>query len=295
MDKPNKLEELVILSGKGGTGKTTLTSAFAALSDSLVLADCDVDAADLHLILEPTILKRDPFIEGKEAFVDPLLCTGCGYCADYCRFDAFRDEGDGTYSIDPIRCEGCGVCVPLCPDKAIRFEERHCGHWMISQTRFGTLVHARLQAAGENSGKLVTLVRKEARRIALEEERELLLVDGPPGIGCPVISSITGADKVVLITEPSLSGWHDLERISRLAANFKIPVYVCVNKADIDKKVTLKIERSVRDSNNKFVGTILYDEALVQAQMLGLSPMEYLTGKTRNHIEKIWEKIWEKN
>ena len=153
MKGSNKLEELVILSGKGGTGKTTLTSAFAALSDSLVLADCDVDAADLHLILNPTIVKREPFVEGNEAIVDPKLCTGCGYSANFCRFDAFRKEDDGTYSIDTIRCEGCGVCVRLCPASAIKFEERHCGHWMVSKTRFGTLVHAHLQAAGENSGK----------------------------------------------------------------------------------------------------------------------------------------------
>lgn len=295
MKGPNKLEELVILSGKGGTGKTTLTSAFASLSDSLVLADCDVDAADLHLILDPIVIKREPFVEGYEALVDPTLCTGCGCSANFCRFDAFRKEGDGTYSIDPIRCEGCGVCIRLCPANAIRFEERHCGHWMVSQTRFGTLVHAHLQAAGENSGKLVTLVRKEARRIALEEGKELLLVDGPPGIGCPVISSVTGADKVVLISEPSLSGLHDLERVSRLAANFKIPVYVCVNKADIAPELTQKIEKSVKESNNKFVGTIPYDEAIVQAQIRGLSPMEYLSAAGRNHIEKIWENIWETN
>jgi len=292
MSKKGKLKELVILSGKGGTGKTTLTAAFAALAPSLVLADCDVDAANLHLIMSPTVLQTDDFIEGKEAIVERSLCTGCGLCSEVCRFDAFIEESDGTYSIDPVRCEGCGVCVRVCPEKAIKFEDRHCGKWMISDTRFGTMVHARLEAAGENSGLLVTLVRKEARRIALEQEKDLLLVDGPPGIGCPVISSVTGADAVVLITEPSVSGLHDLERVATLAKNFGIPVFVCVNKADIDLKMTEAIKQRAIDSKNHFVGTIPYNEAMVQAQMHALSAIEFITGETRDRIEKIWEQIW---
>jgi len=292
MSKKGKLKELVILSGKGGTGKTTLTAAFAALAPSLVLADCDVDAADLHLIMSPTVLQTDDFIEGKEAIVERSLCTGCGLCSEVCRFDAFIEESDGTYSIDPVRCEGCGVCVRVCPETAIKFEDRYCGKWMISDTRFGTMVHARLEAAGENSGLLVTLVRKEARRIALEQEKDLLLVDGPPGIGCPVISSVTGADAVVLITEPSVSGLHDLERVATLAKNFGIPVFVCVNKADIDLKMTEAIKQRAIDSKNHFVGTIPYDEAMVQAQMHALSAIEFITGETRDRIEQIWEQIW---
>lgn len=292
MDQPNNLRELVILSGKGGTGKTTLTASLAALANPLVMADCDVDASNLHLLLDPKIIKQEVFIEGKEASIDPMKCTGCAFCADYCRFDAFKSEKGGTYSIDSARCEGCGVCVRLCPAQAIQFVERQCGHWMISDTRFGPLVHARLIAAGENSGKLVTLVRKEARRIANEQKKELLLVDGPPGIGCPVISSITGTSGVVLVTEPSVSGLHDLERVAKLAANFRVPVYVVVNKADIDPEQTKVIEAQVKESNNKFVGTILYDEAMVKAQMLNLSPMEYITAETKRRIEKIWERIW---
>jgi MinD superfamily P-loop ATPase len=286
------LKELVILSGKGGTGKTTLTASFAALAKQAVLADCDVDAADLHLITDPNILRTEPFFSGKEAIVDRQQCTGCGLCTEACRFYAFRTESDGTFSINPIHCEGCGLCVRLCPEQTIRFEDRNCGSWMISSTRFGPMVHAQLHAAGENSGKLVTVVRKEAKKIAVAEHKSLLLVDGPPGIGCAVISSVTGADGVLLVTEPSLSGLHDVKRVSALAKSFAIPVSVCVNKSDIDQRITEEIRAQTEEDGNYFAGTIAYDEQMVQAQLRGLSAIEFVTGDTRERIEQIWENVW---
>jgi len=287
-----KLRELVVLSGKGGTGKTTITASIATLSKDLVLADCDVDAADLHLVTNPTVITETKFFSGKEAIVDASKCSGCGLCEAACRFDAFQAQIDGTYSISPIHCEGCGLCVRLCPENAIHFEPRDCGKWMVSNTRFGPMVHAQLHAAGENSGKLVTVVRKEAKKIAEEHGQSLILVDGPPGIGCAVISSVTGADAVLLVTEPSLSGIHDLERVTSLASSFEIPVYVCVNKSDIDPRITETIREHTIENGHTFVGTIPFDEHMVQAQLQGLSAVEYIEGETRDRINQIWENIW---
>ena len=291
-DRKDKIKELVVLSGKGGTGKTSITASLATLVNRVVLADCDVDAADLHLVTTPTVLEKGAFFSGKEAIVEKGKCTGCGLCSAACRFDAFIQESDGTYRINPIHCEGCGLCVRICPEQAIRFVDRNCGDWMISDTRFGTMVHARLHAAGENSGKLVTLVRKEARRIAEEQGRSLIIVDGPPGIGCAVISSVTGSSGVLLVTEPSVSGFHDLERVGALAASFDLPVYVCVNKADIDPRMTEEIRRRTLEAGNNFVGTIPYDEMMVKAQLEGKSAVEFITGETRDRIEHIWERLW---
>lgn len=291
-DRNKSIKELVVLSGKGGTGKTSITASFATLATNAVLADCDVDAADLHLVTNPTVLRKEAFFSGKEAIVDGDKCTGCGLCSAGCRFDAFIEENDGSYRINPIHCEGCGLCVHICPEQAIDFVDRNCGDWMISDTRFGTMVHARLHAAGENSGKLVTLVRKEARRIAEEQGRSLIIVDGPPGIGCAVISSVTGSSGVLLVTEPSVSGFHDLERVGALAASFDLPVYVCVNKADIDPRMTEEIRRRTLEAGNNFVGTIPYDEMMVKAQLEGKSAVEFITGETRDRIEHIWERLW---
>ena len=286
------LKELVVVSGKGGTGKTSITASLAALANNPVLADCDVDAADLHLVTAPSVLRTEAFFSGKEAMVDRDKCAGCGLCDSACRFDAFQQEDDGTYCINSVHCEGCGVCVRVCPEEAIRFVDRDCGEWMVSDTRFGPMVHARLHAAGENSGKLVTLVRKEAKKIAKEQDRSLIIVDGPPGIGCAVISSITGASAVLLVTEPSVSGIHDLERVSSLARSFDIPVFVCVNKADIDPKTTEEIRRQTLEKGDHFVGTIPYDEEMVKAQLEGKSAVEYIEGDIRDRIEHIWEQIW---
>ena len=292
MNTSDKTRELVVLSGKGGTGKTSLVASFATMARPVVLADCDVDAADLHLVTAPDVRQRSAFVSGKEAIVDGSMCAGCGLCASACRFDAFELTQEGTYRIRSVRCEGCGLCVRICNEEAIKFEARECGTWMISDTRFGPMVHARLHAAGENSGRLVTLVRKEARRIAQEEDLRLILTDGPPGIGCPVISSVTGASAVLLVTEPSVSGVHDLKRISSLARRFDVPIFVCVNKADVEVRLTESIRREAEEAGHVFAGTIPFDRQLVDAQLHAKSAMEFITGETRDHIAQIWERIW---
>ena len=263
------MKELVVISGKGGTGKTSVVACLAALADNTVLADCDVDAADLHLVLAPDIKHREEFSGGRMARIEPDLCTSCGTCLDVCRFDAvMAPETEGEpYAIDPVLCEGCGVCHYFCEFGAIPFEEQVNGEWYISDTRHGPMVHARLGVAEENSGKLVSTVRREARRIAEEQGRDLIIVDGSPGIGCPVIASITGADMALSVTEPTLSGEHDLERVAALAKHFDIPAAVCVNKADINPEMTERIRARCNDNGLTFAGTIEYDTSFTRAQL----------------------------
>lgn len=286
------MTEIVIISGKGGTGKTSLTASFAALAHNAVVADCDVDAANLHLILAPSIRQRTDFISGNEAVIRGDACTGCGKCLTLCRFDAVARNGIGDrYEIDPAGCEGCGVCVHFCPAGAIDFPQRLCGEWYVSETRFGPMVHARLGIAAENSGKLVHLVRKEAQRLAVEGKADLLLVDGPPGIGCPVIASITGVDLVLVVTEPTPSGEHDLERVLHLARHFQVPACVCVNKWDINPELTEQIENESRLSGATVLGRIPYDRAITAAQIAGQSATEYGDGPASKAIQGIWEKL----
>lgn len=277
-ENPLTMKELVIISGKGGTGKTSLAASFAVLAERPVIADCDVDAADLHLVLPPRIRERSEFWSGREAVIRRELCTGCGVCLERCRFGAVKLNGPGTsepvFSVDPILCEGCGVCVRFCPAKAIDFSERLCGEWMISETRCGPMVHARLGAAAENSGKLVSLVRREARRIAEEQGRSLILVDGPPGIGCPVIASVTGASRVLAVTEPTVSGEHDLERVLSLTRHFDIPASICVNKWDINPEMAARIEEAARRSGAAIAGRIRYDPSITRAQVAELAVVE---------------------
>ncbi len=241
------VSELGVISGKGGTGKTSVVASFAALADGAVVADCDVDAADLHLVLAPRVLHREEFSGGMTASVLADRCIGCGLCEEVCRFDALLADGPGndfadvTYRIDPVACEGCGVCAHVCPARAVDFSPAVNGEWYISETRFGPMVHARLGIAEENSGKLVTTVRREARRVAEESGRETVLIDGSPGIGCPVIASLTGAAMALIVTEPTLSGLHDLDRVADLAAHFRIPTALCVNKADINPRTAARI------------------------------------------------------
>ena len=286
------MKEIVIVSGKGGTGKTSLTASFAALADNAVLADCDVDAADLHLILDPQVLHKAEFISGHEAVIDRNGCIGCGECERLCRFEAVHPNHDtGRYEINPVACEGCGVCVHFCPAGAIQFPERHCGEWYISDTRFGPMVHARLGIAAENSGKLVSLVRKEAKRIAAERSARLLLVDDPPGIGCPVIASITGVDLMVVVTEPTLSGKHDLERVLHLARHFKVPALVCVNRWDINPEISGQIEDESRRNGASVVGPIPYDPEVTAAQIGGRSVIEHGNSPASKEIRSIWKEL----
>ena len=285
------MKELVILSGKGGTGKTSLTAAFAFFSKSMVLCDADVDAADLHLLMEPVVKQRSDFVAGNEAVINPDLCTQCGLCLELCRFSAISEE---TFEVDPMECEGCGVCYDLCPEGAIDFPEKTCGEWYISDTRYGPMVHARLGIAEENSGRLVALVREEARKIVHREKTELILTDGPPGIGCPVIASISQANAVLVVAEPSVSGVHDLKRVGELAEHFKIPAMVCVNKCDLNPEKTKMIRDAAEENNYTYVGEIPFDKNFIESMIQKKSIIE--TGEKSDAgvaIRKIWENVME--
>ena len=290
MDKA-QVREIVIISGKGGTGKTSLTASFAVLAVRSIVADCDVDASDLHLLLRPWVRECNEFMSGHQAVIRQDACTRCGVCLEYCRFGAVRkDMVDDTYSIDPASCEGCGVCVRFCPEKAIDFPERLCGEWMISETLYGTMVHARLGVAAENSGKLVSLVRREARRIAEDQGVPLVIVDGPPGIGCPVIASVTGASLVLVVSEPTVSGEHDLERVLALTRHFEIPAAICVNKWDINPEMTDQIEEKASMAGAKIVGRIRYDNEFTKAQLLKRTVIE-TSSPAAGDIREVWENI----
>jgi MinD superfamily P-loop ATPase len=288
------MHELVVVSGKGGTGKTSLTASFAVLAERSVIADCDVDAADLHLVLNPTVRRREEFRAGRVALIAPELCSACGLCLERCRFDAVRrdQKGPGTprFSVHANACEGCGVCVRFCPTHAITFPERVSGEWYVSDTRCGPMVHARLGIAAENSGKLVSLVRREAREIAEHDGRELLLVDGPPGIGCPVIASLTGTSAALVVTEPTLSGEHDLERVLALARHFDVPAAICVNKWDLNPDMAARIEKGAAALGTRTVGRIRYDRGITAAQILGKAVVE-TDAPSGNDIRNVWNAL----
>ncbi len=291
------MKELVVISGKGGTGKTSIVAAFAALAKNAVFADCDVDAADLHLVLEPKVKQTSDFSGGKLASIITEKCIGCGKCKELCRFDAISLDGPAndiiakTFVVDPILCEGCKVCVEFCPADAIEFNDSINGQWFVSDTRFGTMIHAKLGIAEENSGKLVSLIRKETKRIAEEQNKDLIIVDGSPGIGCPVIASITGADLVLIVTEPTLSGKHDLERVAELAAGFNIPVLIAINKFDLNPDMACKIEEDALKRNLKVVGKICYDKAFTKAQIMKCSVVEYTGGTVTEDIKALWRNV----
>jgi MinD superfamily P-loop ATPase len=283
--------EIVIISGKGGTGKTSVAASFAVLAGGrAVITDCDVDAADMHLVLAPKIIESTDFKSGHEAVILREKCTGCGLCAELCRFDAVKRMPDNAYRIDPVACEGCGVCVRFCPAGAIAFPERLCGEWMVSETRCGPMVHACLSAAAENSGKLVATVRREARHIAERRGLPLLITDGPPGIGCPVIASVTGASQVLVVTEPTVSGEHDLMRVLKLARHFEIPTTVCVNKWDINPEVTELIERKAASAGARVVGRIRYDRLVTTAQLQAKAVVE-TDAPSAEDVRNVWTKL----
>ena len=282
------IREIVIVSGKGGTGKTSLAAAFAALAKNGILCDADVDAADLHLLMQPEVKERTDFMGGSKAVINPDLCTGCGTCLTLCRFDAISDR----YEVDPIRCEGCGVCVDFCPEQAIDFPVQRCGEWYISATRFGPMVHARLGIAEENSGRLVSLVRKETRQLAEERGLELILTDGPPGIGCPVIAAIGGATALVIVVEPTVSGIHDMERVVDLAAHFRVPGMVIVNKYDLNVEMTETIEKLAVQRNLVVLGRVPFDPVFTRSMVQGQTLFEYgEETPTRQVVRDIWAKI----
>jgi MinD superfamily P-loop ATPase len=280
------MREIVVLSGKGGTGKTSIVGSLAALAKSKVLADCDVDAADLHLLLKPSVKQENEFWSGQVAQIDEEKCTQCGLCQELCRFDAIKD-----YKVDPIDCEGCGFCSQICPEDAITMQECMSGHWFISDTKYGPLVHARLGIAQENSGKLVAQVRQEARRIADERGFDYIISDGPPGIGCPVISSLSGASLALMVTEPTLSGIHDLERVLGVSGHFGVPAAVCINKYDLNEENSRRIEDYCKDQGIELAARIPFDNAVTEAIVRGLPVVEYTDGKVSREIAGLWEVI----
>jgi MinD superfamily P-loop ATPase len=287
------LRQLVVLSGKGGTGKTTVTAALAHLASqhlSVVLADADVDAANLELVLAPALREEQDFWGGRVALIDAEKCALCGICAEVCRFDAVV-AGDAVYRIDALACEGCASCVYQCPESAVRMEERQAGRWFRSDTRFGPLFHAHLFAGQENSGKLVTLVKQRARLRALDAGANLLLVDGPPGIGCPVISAIAGADLVLLVVEPTISGAHDLERAVSVAAHFGVPSSVLVNKADLSHARSEQIVGFCKERGIQVLGRIPYDDIVTEAMVQGLPVTEHTSGPVTRALEEAWLRI----
>jgi MinD superfamily P-loop ATPase len=288
------IRELVVISGKGGTGKTSVVASFLALVGGTVAVDCDVDAADLHLVLDPTVRERWPFSGGDEARIDPSACTGCGLCIEPCRFDAIRLEQIGAEQvceIDAVSCESCGVCVDVCPEDAVEMVPSDNGEWFVSDTRHGPLVHARLGIAQENSGKLVFLVRREARAVAGLEQVDLLIADGSPGIGCPVIASITGARMALVVTEPSLSGLHDMRRVAELTRQFGVATAVCINKADINPELSDRLEQVAEELGLSVLGRIPYDPAVTHAQVQARSVVEYKDSPAAREIRLIWERV----
>ena len=282
---------MIVISGKGGTGKTSLIAAFASLAQNKVLCDADVDAADLHLIMDPHVSRRADFKSGHLAVIDRSKCSECGQCLELCKFGAISDD----FKVNPVDCEGCGVCVYFCPEKAIDFPENTCGQWFISDTRFGPLVHARLGIAEENSGKLVTLVRQESKKLAEQKDLDLILTDGPPGVGCPVIASIGGASAVLVVAEPSLSGIHDMQRVVQLAKHFKVPALVCVNKFDLNLDLTRNIENFARDEGLPYLGRIPFDPIFTKAMVQGQTIFEYNSDSSGGQaVKKIWNNLSEK-
>ena len=284
------MNELVVISGKGGTGKTSITASLAVLAGKTIIADCDVDAADLHLLLEPTNIEKQQFYSGNIAKVNSSSCIQCGKCEEYCRFGAFQTGSNGVPFVDHTRCEGCGVCVKFCPSNAIVFDERHCGEWMVSNTRAGSMVHAKLNVAAENSGRLVSTVRKKAQEIAMTTGVKSVIIDGPPGIGCPVIASVTGASRALIVTEPTVSGAHDLDRVLKLTKHFSIPSFVCVNKWDINSEMTDSIEALAQSLGAKVVGRIRYDSEVSKAQIIGKTVVE-TSAKSGSDIKEIWKEL----
>ncbi len=281
------MKQIVIISGKGGTGKTILTASFAVLAKDKVMADCDVDAADMHLLLHPEIKERHEFRSGQTAIIDKELCQQCGECLNVCRFDAISED----FTIDPISCEGCTICSYVCPSGAIKLEENVSGEWFISETKYGPMVHARLGIAEENSGKLVTLVRQRAQQIVEEENKDYIIIDGPPGIGCPVIASLANVDLALIVTEPTLSGIHDMERITDVSKHFNVPTKVVINKYDLNIKNTEEIKRICDNKGIKVLARLPFSQKVSQSIVEGIPLVEFCNDEIVRDIAHLWEKI----
>jgi len=281
------VRELTVISGKGGCGKTTLTASFSALARDHVIVDADVDAADMHILLDPKVIHKEGFHGLDVAKKNDDLCIDCGKCYENCRYGAF----DPDNTLHPDRCEGCAVCELVCPAGAIEMVRRQAGEAYVSETRFGPLVHAKLHPGEEASGKLVALVRKKARQIADEMGKDLIIIDGPPGTGCTVISSMTGVDLVLVVIEPTRSGIHDSRRALEVARHFRIPAMVCINKYDINPENTKRIEEFCMKEGIEIVGRIPYDETATKAMMEGRTIVEFSDGELANTLRDIWRKV----
>ncbi len=286
------MKEIVVISGKGGTGKTSIAASFACLGgEDVVVADCDVDAADMHLLMQPDFRQSEDFYSGELAVISQDRCTQCGKCEEVCRFDAISVE-DGEYRVDPLECEGCGYCARVCPEGAISNKIQLAGRLYVSGIKTGsTMVHASLGIGADNSGKLVAKVKNEARKIAGEDKHAMILVDGSPGIGCPVISSLSGADFVVLVTEPSVAGLHDLERVYDLVKKFRIRAGCIINKSDLNTDVSGRIEKFIRDENILHLANLPYHGAFTEAMVRGQTLVEFERNKLTGIITDSWNKI----
>jgi len=285
------MKQVVVVSGKGGTGKTVVTASFAALAGAAVLADVDVDAANLHLLLRPEIRERHAFTAGGKARIDPAACTACGRCLEVCRFDALATDASEKIRVDSLACEGCGLCARVCGPAAMTMETPVAGEWFVSATRFGPLVHARLGVAQENSGKLVAVVREKAREIAEREGRQLLIMDGAPGIGCPVIASLSGVDLALVVTEPTLSGAHDLERVLGLARHFKVRTACVINKWDLNRDNAEMIEDRCRQQSVFLAGRIPFEAGIIGSVMRGVPYIEDGRGAAADSLCGLWDAV----
>lgn len=287
------MREIVVISGKGGTGKTTVSAAFAHLAENKVICDLDVDAPDLHILLEPKARETHAFVSGHKASIRHDACLSCGKCAALCTFDAISLQSDG-YAVDPLRCEGCGVCAHLCPAKAIDFEEQHCGDWYISDTRFGLMVHALLFPGQENSGKLVSLLKAEARSLAKAQSLDTVLCDGSPGVGCPVISSLSGASLAVGVVEPTPSGRHDFQRVADLCRHFRVPLAVIINKADLNEKEADAMAEECAQRGDTLLGRLPFDPVVTRA-MVARKALTEFDNPVGNRLKDMWSALQKLN
>lgn len=281
------MKQIVVISGKGGTGKTILTASFAALAQNKVMVDCDVDAADLHLLLQPEIKERHEFRSGMTALINAEICEQCGQCISVCRFDAISED----FIVDPVSCEGCTICSYVCPAGAITLEENISGEWFISNTKYGPLVHAKLGIAEENSGKLVTQVRQAAKEIAEKDNLDYVIIDGPPGIGCPVIASLSGVDLAVIVTEPTLSGIHDMERVAQVSRHFGVPTKVVINKYDINPDNSEEIKKICQKVDIKVIAQLPFSQKVSESIVQGLPLVEFCSNEIAQDISFLWERI----
>ncbi len=286
------MKEIVVISGKGGTGKTSITASLTYLGGSEILvADCDVDAADMHLLLQPDFAKEEDFYSGLVAEIDEEFCINCGKCADVCRFDAIPFKNN-QYVVEPLDCEGCAYCAKVCPVSCIDMNDAYAGKWFISTTRLNTpMVHARLGIGSDNSGKLVSKVKNEAKELATKLDKKYVLIDGSPGIGCPVVSSLSGANYVVLVTEPSISGIHDLKRIYDLVKSFKIKAGCIINKYDINEVGTNEIIKFLEEENIEYISSIPYNENFTKAMTNAQTIVEFDNGELKEILTQSWKRI----